>query len=452
MIISRAVCESFEEPEYWLRTGYTYSGHPTTSAAAVRNIEIIEEQGLLERALHVGQRIEEGLDALIADGLVVSRRGTAALQAAELGRSALEVRDEMRRRGVIVRAIETALGALSDTGDHRRRDRPGLRRHGSRPAGGSRAGCRVKAEPSLDVVGVGNAIVDVIASVPESFIRQHGLDKGSMTLIDAERALSLYAAMPAGVEVSGGSAANTMAGVASFGGAAAFIGKVGADQMGEVFVHDIRAVGVDFDVPAASSGPPTARCLIQVTPDAEKTMNTCLGISAFLEPEDIDADTVASARITYCEGYLWDVEVAKRAIRVAIAAARDAGRVVSLTLSDSWCVERHRGEWLDLIDDCVDIVFANEAEACSLLLSRRPRISLRPDGVDDAHSGGHTRREGCSGGVGRRSREHVGCPRAPCGGPHRRRRPLRCWLHVGFEPGRPAEPAAPTSQRRLRAR
>ena len=221
-------------------------------------------------------------------------------------------------------------------------------------------------EPVLDVVGVGNAIVDVIATVPESFIAAHGLARGSMTLIDAERATKLYAAMPAGIEASGGSAANTTAGVASFGGRAAYIGKVSDDQLGEVFVHDIRSAGVIFDLPPALSGPPTARCLIQVTPDAERTMNTFLGVSALLEPADIDTDLVASASITYCEGYLWDVDIAKDAIRTAMAAAADAGRTVALALSDSRCVDRHRDEWLDLIEDRVDVVFGNEAEICAL--------------------------------------------------------------------------------------
>ena len=221
-------------------------------------------------------------------------------------------------------------------------------------------------EPDLDVVGVGNAIVDVIAAVDESFIAANGLLKGAMTLVGADRSAELYAAMPPAVEASGGSAANTVAGVASFRGRAAYIGKVREDQLGEVFVHDIRAAGVTFEVPPATDGPPTARCLVQVTPDAERTMNTYLGISALLCPDDVDADLVASAAITYCEGYLWDVPVAKDAIRLAMAAAREAGRTVALALSDSYCVDRHRAEWLDLIDDRVDVVFANEAEVCSL--------------------------------------------------------------------------------------
>ena len=221
-------------------------------------------------------------------------------------------------------------------------------------------------DPVLDVVGVGNAIVDVIASVDDSFIGDHDLVKGAMTLVSAERSAQLYDSMPPGVAASGGSAANTMAGVASFGGRAAFIGKVRDDQLGEVFIHDIRATGVSFDVPPAPDGPATARCLVQVTPDAERTMNTYLGTAALLGPPDVDTDLVASAGITYCEGYLWDVQVAKDAIRVAMAAAASAGRTVALALSDSFCVERHRDEWLDLIEDRVDVVLANEAEVCAL--------------------------------------------------------------------------------------
>ena len=226
----------------------------------------------------------------------------------------------------------------------------------------------MRANPDLphDVVGVGNAIVDVIATVPDAFLEDHGLVKGAMTLIETERATSLYAAMPPGIEASGGSAANTMAGVASLGGRATYIGKVRNDQLGEVFAHDTRNGGVAFDVPFATAGEPTARSLIQVTPDGERTMNTFLGISAFLSPDDVDEATVASAAITYCEGYLWDRDEAKDAIRHAMSIASDAGRIVSLTLSDSFCVDRHRDEWLGLLDDRVDLVFANEAEVCSL--------------------------------------------------------------------------------------
>lgn len=221
-------------------------------------------------------------------------------------------------------------------------------------------------DPVHDVVAIGNAIVDVIAPVPEEFIERHGLAKGAMTLIDAERAAALYEAMPPGIEASGGSAANTAAGVASFGGRAAFIGKVRDDQLGEVFRHDLRAAGVTFDQEPAREGPPTARCLIQVTPDAERTLNTYLGVSTLLSPDDIDEALVATAGITYCEGYLWDVQIAKDAIRHAMDIARSAGRTVALTLSDGFCVDRHREEWLDLLADRVDLVFANEAEITSL--------------------------------------------------------------------------------------
>ena len=221
-------------------------------------------------------------------------------------------------------------------------------------------------QATLDVVGVGNAIVDVISTVDDDFIVAHDLNKGAMTLIDADRATTLYAAMPPGIEASGGSAANTMAGLANLGSSAAYLGKVRADQLGEVFVHDLRAAGVGFDVPAGADGPPTARCLIQVTPDAERTMNTFLGISALLGPDDIDEALVASAAITYCEGYLWDMDIAKEAITTAMAAAQGAGRTVSMTLSDAFCVDRHREDWLALLRDRVDLVFANESEICSL--------------------------------------------------------------------------------------
>lgn len=232
-------------------------------------------------------------------------------------------------------------------------------------------------DPVIDVVGVGNAIVDVIAAVPEDFIDCHRLAKGAMTLVDAERSDRLYEAMPPAVEASGGSAANTVAGVASFGGSAAYVGKVRDDRLGGVFARDINAAGVAFAVPPASDGPPTARCVIQVTPDGERTMNTFLGVSALLAPADVDDDLIASAAIVYCEGYLWDVEVAKEAIRTAMDAARAAGRLVSLTLSDSLCVDRHRSEWLDLIDDKVDLVLANEAEVQALFETDDPAGARR---------------------------------------------------------------------------
>lgn len=219
---------------------------------------------------------------------------------------------------------------------------------------------------SYAVVGMGNAIVDVISHVPDEFIDEHRLDRGAMRLIDADEATRLYAAMPPGIEASGGSAANTIAGIASLGGRVAYIGKVRADQLGEVFAHDIRAAGVDYMVAPGDDGDPTARCLIAVTPDAQRTMNTFLGISRNLSPADVDEQLVASADLIYCEGYLWDVEIAKEAITKGMEVAHKAGKKTALALSDSFCVERHRPEFLDLIDNKVDVLFANELEICSL--------------------------------------------------------------------------------------
>jgi len=219
---------------------------------------------------------------------------------------------------------------------------------------------------AIDVVGIGNAIVDVLSQADDAFLDAQGLPKGAMTLIDAARAEELYAAMGSGVEMSGGSAANTMAGLASLGGQGAFIGKVRNDQLGGIFRHDIRANGLIFDTPAATQGLPTARCLIFVTPDAQRTMNTFLGASIALSPGDLDADLIAGAKITYLEGYLWDAPAAKEAFIKAAKIAHEAGRRVALTLSDSFCVERHRASFLDLVEAHVDILFANEAEICSL--------------------------------------------------------------------------------------
>ncbi|QGG96080.1 adenosine kinase [Actinomarinicola tropica] len=216
------------------------------------------------------------------------------------------------------------------------------------------------------VVGMGNAIVDVITHVDDAFVEAHRLERGAMRLIDADEVRTLYAAMPPGIESSGGSAANTIAGIADLGGKVAYIGKVRDDQLGEVFAHDMRAVGVDYDVPLAAEGDPTARCLIVVTPDAQRTLNTYLGISRYLAPEDVDEALVASADILYCEGYLWDVEVAKAAIRHGMDVAHAAGRRTALALSDSFCVDRHRAEFRELVDGKVDILFANELEICSL--------------------------------------------------------------------------------------
>jgi sugar/nucleoside kinase (ribokinase family) len=173
------------------------------------------------------------------------------------------------------------------------------------------------------------------------------------------------------VEASGGSVANTAVGVASFGGRAAYIGKVRDDQLGQIFRHDLRSIGVDFDVPPAPEGPPTGRSLIVVTPDAERTMSTFLGIAALLAPDDIDPNVVANAHTTYCEGYLWDVEIAKQAIRTAMDAAHAAGRKVALSLSDGFCVDRHRDEFRTLVEERVDILFGNETEICSLYETER---------------------------------------------------------------------------------
>jgi sugar/nucleoside kinase (ribokinase family) len=218
----------------------------------------------------------------------------------------------------------------------------------------------------FDVVGVGNAIVDVIAGASEDFVEAQGLVKGSMNLIDHERAGELYGLMGPAIEASGGSAANTMAGIASFGGRPGYVGKVRDDQLGEVFAHDMRAAGVAFDVPPGTTGPDTARCLILVTPDAQRTMSTYLGISSLLEPDDIDPAVVADGGILFCEGYLWDVASAKAAIRKAMDIAAEAGNLVSLTLSDTFCIERHHAEFLELVEGPVDVVFANEPELRTL--------------------------------------------------------------------------------------
>ena len=223
------------------------------------------------------------------------------------------------------------------------------------------------AAAPLDVVAVGSAIVDVLARAGERDLETHGLVKGTMILVDAERADSLYAGMGPAVEVSGGSAANTAAGVASFGGAAAFIGKVRDDQLGAVFTHDIRSVGVEFSTPPATAGPATARCLVMVTPDAQRTMSTFLGAATGLEPSDIDEEMVARAQFTYLEGYLWDPPEAIDALHRAVEVAHSAERKVAFSLSDPFCVERHRREFLEFVDDEVDVLFANEVEVASLL-------------------------------------------------------------------------------------
>jgi len=218
----------------------------------------------------------------------------------------------------------------------------------------------------LDVIGVGNALVDVLCSESDAFLERHGLVKGTMHLVDEGRARAIYEAMGPAVEVSGGSAANTIVGVASFGGRAQYVGKVRNDQLGDVFSHDLRSVAVRYTTPAATSGPSTGRCLIVVTPDAQRTMNTYLGASTQLGAGDVDAHAVARSRILYLEGYLFDPPAAQEAFRTAAGMAHAAGRKVALTLSDPFCVARHREAFLELVDRHVDVLFANEVEICAL--------------------------------------------------------------------------------------
>jgi len=221
-------------------------------------------------------------------------------------------------------------------------------------------------QASFDVVGIGNAIVDVIAHTEEEFLAREGLVKGTMTLIDADRAEALYQMMGPAIESSGGSAGNTMAGLASLGGCGAYIGKVRDDLLGQVFRHDITAIGVRFDTPAATSGPGTARCLILVTSDGQRTMNTYLGACVDLGPADIDPEIISASQVTYLEGFLFDPPQAQEAFRKAAAIAHAARRRVALSLSDPFCVGRHRAAFRDLVEEHVDILFANEAEICSL--------------------------------------------------------------------------------------
>lgn len=225
-------------------------------------------------------------------------------------------------------------------------------------------------DPQIDLLAIGNAIVDVLAQTDDAFIARqkelHGMEKGGMTLIDEPRAVALYGEMPAGIESSGGSAGNTIAGFASFGGKGAYIGKVAKDQLGEVFSHDLKAQGVVFNTQPLAVGAPTARCLILVTPDGQRTMNTFLGAAVELSPIDIDEELVSSACITYLEGYLFDPPQAKEAFRVASDLAHKAGRKVSLSLSDPFCVNRHRADLQAFVEGHVDILFANEDEAKAL--------------------------------------------------------------------------------------
>jgi sugar/nucleoside kinase (ribokinase family) len=218
----------------------------------------------------------------------------------------------------------------------------------------------------FDVTAIGNAIVDVFAQADDELLQEYGLVKGAMSLIDARDAARLYAIMGPGVEISGGSAANTVAAIAALGGRTAYIGKVAGDQLGDVFEHDIRAIGVTYDTPRLSGGLSTARCLVFVTPDAQRTMQTFLGATTQLGPEDINLGYITASKVLYLEGYLWDQPRAKAAMRDAAIAARRAGVKVALTLSDAFCVARFRDEFQELVNDHIDILFANEHEILSL--------------------------------------------------------------------------------------
>ena len=222
--------------------------------------------------------------------------------------------------------------------------------------------------PSYDVVAIGNAIVDILSPSDDAFLAREGMAKGSMQLVfSPEDADTLYAKMGPGQEVSGGSAANTIAGIAALGGRCGFIGQVADDQLGEVFAHDIRAAGIRFDTPSRPGQPTTARCLIFVTPDGQRTMNTFLGASQFLPEDALDRALIADAAILYLEGYLWDPEQPRAAMRAAIDVARQAGRKVAFTLSDTFCISRHGDDFRALLaDGLIDILFANEAELAAL--------------------------------------------------------------------------------------
>ena len=223
------------------------------------------------------------------------------------------------------------------------------------------------AEAKYDVLGIGNAIFDVLVQTDEKFLADHGMTKGGMTLIDEARAAAIYKDMGPATEMSGGSGANTIVGIAGFGARTAFIGKVRDDQIGKLYSHDIRAAGVAFETAAAADGPATGCSYILVTPDGERTMNTYLGAAQDLMPDDIDAAQITASHIVYLEGYLWDPKNAKEAFVKAATIAHGAGRQVALTLSDSFCVDRYRDEFLDLMrKGTVDLIFANEAELHSL--------------------------------------------------------------------------------------
>ncbi len=246
------------------------------------------------------------------------------------------------------------------------------------------------SEPALGVVAVGNALVDVLAQTDNAFVENqvetYGMEKGAMTLIEEVRAVELYAQMPAGVESSGGSAGNTMAGFASFGGQGGFIGKVADDDLGKTFQHDLRSMGIQFDTQPLIMGAKTGRCLILVTPDAQRTMNTFLGASVELNADDVDEALIAKAKVTYLEGYLFDREQAKQAFIRAAELAHNAGHRVALTLSDPFCVDRHRSDFLRLVESHVGILLANEEEIKSLYMQENfeDAISAVSDHVEIA--------------------------------------------------------------------
>lgn len=228
-----------------------------------------------------------------------------------------------------------------------------------------------------DVAAIGNAIVDVIAPAADAWIVEQGLDKGAMMLVDAARSAELYSKMAPGLEASGGSAANTIAGLASFGGKGAFMGKVANDQLGQVFAHDMRAIGARFENAPLEGGPATAVSMINVTPDGQRTMCTFLGASVEFADGDVDQAVIEASKIVYLEGYLFDAEAARRAFAKAAALAHGSGRMIALTLSDSFVVERHRGALLGFIEGQVDLLFANESEVTAL---------FQTDSFDDAVS------------------------------------------------------------------
>ena len=224
----------------------------------------------------------------------------------------------------------------------------------------------MSSPPLVDVVALGHPLVDVLTHESDDVVARSGVERGAMTMVDAARSDEIYALLSPARETSGGSAANTTVGVASFGGTSAFIGRIADDTFGKVFAHDLRAAGVEYDVAPATDGSPTGRCLVIVAADAERTMCTYLGAGAEIDVKDVDADRISGAAVTYLEGYLWDGPEAKDAVRRAASLAKAAGRKVAFTLSDPFCVERHRDEFRTLVASSIDVLFANEDEITML--------------------------------------------------------------------------------------